>query len=174
MLKGLDHVCKQTLHCLKITYLLPLLSHSSTTVLTNPCCFHAESADTPHLVSFANQGEAHTALNNCATKHVFGDEADFHGGIIPMDPIDVMGLGKGTATGYGNVKLEFTCNQGKHHSKILYNIWYLPSASVRMTSIPQLDEQMEQRMNGEECTLIFSYGYQSVFKWGDATMTVPH
>ena len=57
---------------------------------------------------FDNTSETIIALNNCATNHIFSDETDFHGGIIPMDPIKVTGLGDGTVTGYGNVKLDFT------------------------------------------------------------------
>jgi len=67
-----------------------------------------------------------------------------------MDPINVTGLGDGTATGYGNVKLEFTGDNGKRYKRILYNVWYLPSASVRMISIPQLDLQVEERTQGKE------------------------
>jgi len=57
---------------------------------------------------FNNISGSIIALDNCATNHIFGDESDFHGGIIPMDPINITGLGDGTATGYGNVKLDFT------------------------------------------------------------------
>jgi len=61
-----------------------------------------------------------------------------------MDPVEVTGLGEGTAMGYGNVKLKFICNQGITHSKILYVVWHLPSASVRMILVAQLDVQMEK------------------------------
>ena len=61
-----------------------------------------------------------------------------------MDPVEVTGLGEGTAMGYRNVKLKFICNQVVTHSMILYDVWHLTSASVRVIVVPQLDVQMEK------------------------------
>jgi len=61
-----------------------------------------------------------------------------------MDSVEVTSLGEGTAMDYRNMKLKFICNQGITHSKILYEVWHLPSASVKMILVPQLDVQREK------------------------------
>jgi len=148
--KGLTRHSNRLLQQLKRTYLLMLLFQVPTLTLSKPCCLRARINDIVHLIPFDNTSRSIIALDNCATNHIFGDESNFHGGIIPMDPIDVTGLGDGTATGYGNVKLEFTRDNGKRYRRILYSTWYLPSASVRMISIPQLDLQVKERTQGKE------------------------
>ena len=79
------------------------------------------------------------ALDNCASNHIFHDESDFIGAVVPMDPIDIAGLGKGQAIGYGNVKLSFRDDSGTFQHKILKNVWHVPGASVRILSVEQLD-----------------------------------
>ena len=83
-------------------------------------------------------------MDNCATNHIFGDRNDFIGDIIPMDPVEVMGLGEGSAVGYGNVKVRYQCNAGKVHDKVLCEVWYLPSATIHMISVLQLDLQLDK------------------------------
>ena len=142
--KGLDNACRGILQFIKKAYFLLPLFQWPTSVQSHSYCFRATPSEVAHLLSFDTEGDALVTLDNCTTNHVFGDEADFHGSIIPMDPVEVTGLGEGTAMGYGNVKLKFICNQGITHSKILYDVWHLPSASVRMILVPQLDLQMKK------------------------------
>jgi len=127
-----------------------LLLQMPTSTLSEPCCLQARLNDIVNLMPFNDISGSIIALDNCATDHIFGDETDFHRGIIPMDPINVTGLGDGTATGYGNDKLDFTGDNDERHIKILYNVWYLPSASIQMISIPQLDLQVKERTQGKE------------------------
>ena len=127
-----------------------------------------------HLVSFDSDDTTLIAMDNCASNHIFGDPTDFIGGIIPMDPIDVTGLGNVQATGYGNVSIAFRCDKGQQHNKILHNVWYSPSAPIRMISIPQLDADLDERTKGLTRASIFSCGPFSIFKWGDITLMIPH
>jgi len=127
-----------------------------------------------HLVSFDSDDTTLIAMDNCASNHIFGDPTDFIGGIIPMDPIDVTGLGNVQATGYGNVSIAFRCDKGQQHNKILHNVWYSPSAPIRMISIPQLDADLDEQTNGLTRASIFSCGPFSIFKWGDITLMIPH
>ena len=113
MIKGLTRHSNRLVQWLKRTYLLMLLLQVPTLTLSKPCCLRAGINDIVNLIPFDDTRGSIVALDNCATNHIFGDESDFHGGIIPMDPIDVTGLGDGTATGYGNIKLEFTGDNGE-------------------------------------------------------------
>ena len=123
-IRGLDGASKNMMRCCKRTYLLLLLLLCSRSTLCTHCCFWAETDDQVNLMSFDNQCNTIIALDNCATNHIFCDENSFHGSIVPMDPIKVMGLGNSMATGNGNVKLAFTGDDGKWHNKMLYNAWY--------------------------------------------------
>ena len=113
-------------------------------------------------------------MYNCALNHIFGDPNDFIGGIMPMEPVKVTGLGEAQATGYGNVSIKFRCNEGKRHEHILHDVWYLPGAAIRMISIPQLDANLDQQTDGATRASIFSCGPFSIFKWGEIMVTILH
>ena len=113
-------------------------------------------------------------MDNCATSHIFGDRNDFISDIIPMDPVEVTGLGEGSAVGYGNIKVRYQHDAGKVHDNILCKVWYLPSATICMISVPQLDLQLNKTTQGTACALIFSCGRELIFKWGETTVMIPH
>ena len=96
------------------TYLLLMLFQYPASAFVNLHCLKVEPNNVACQLSFGNEDDTFITLDNCATNHIFGDEADFHGGVIPMNPIDITGLGEGTATGHGNVKLEFMCDKGRN------------------------------------------------------------
>jgi len=144
-------------------------------VTARPCCLKSSVTERlAHLVAFNESFDMYIAMDNCATNHIFGDRNDFFGDIIPMDPVEVMGLGEGSAVGYSNVKVRYQCDAGKVHETVLHKVWYLPSATIRMISVPQLDLQLDQTTQGTACASIFSCGRESIFKWGETTVTIPH
>ena len=95
-------------------------------------------------------------MDNCATSHIFGDRNDFIGDIIPMEPVEVMGLGEGSAV-YGNVKVRYQCDAGKvHMAKYYVKGWHSPLATICMISVSQLDLQLNKTTQGTVHASIFS------------------
>jgi len=118
------------------------------------------------LVSFDTDSNTLIVMDKCASNHIFGDPQDFIGGITLMAPVDVTGLSKAQATGYGKVNIIFKCDKEQQHAKVLHNVWYSPSVPIHMISISQLG--MDLRAS------TFSCGPFSIFKWGDISTAIPH
>ena len=80
---------------------------------TGKYLLHSTVNAAAHLMSFDNNSNTLIAMDNCTSNHIFGDPHDFKGGIMPMDPIKVIVLGKAQAMDYGNVSIKFRCDKGQ-------------------------------------------------------------
>jgi hypothetical protein len=108
-------------------------------------------------------------LDSLCSRHLFPDKSDFVSTIIPIEHLEVQGVGGGIkAIGKGTVRIRFRCDQGILHDKLLRNAYFAPTCPVRLISIPQLAR------DPNETSSLCTGGNKSTFTWVDIRVTVSH
>ena len=143
-----------------------IMTYSTNLVLS------AKTGPLRSFVSFDDLPTTTMVLDNSATGYICNDRSAFVEYIsVPEEhaPGVVTVNGKTMALGIGSVAVAWDDDDGAEHTTTLHGVLHIPDSPVNLLGISQFS-----RDNPTLHVSIQTYGYHSVFRWGDHERFLPH